>query len=120
MPKNHYTNLLFVSLLVLLHSAVAAADDNLQRTWTLYHSMNPKLGDAGFTQRGTVTLQVATDDGDAAQLTAENTALTAENVATMMASGWYQVKLVENGSSSAAVPVMTTVPACQLRRANFR
>ena len=114
---NHYTNFLFVSLLAVLHSAVAAADDNLQRTWTLYHSMNPKLGDAGFTQRGTVTLQA---DGDAAQLTAENTALTAENVATMMSSGWYQVKLVENGSSSTAVPVMTTVPACQLRRANFR
>lgn len=110
----------------LVDAATAAQD--LRRTWTLYHSMNPQLGEQGFSKRGVVTLEPASgDDNDGAnnnpvKLTVENDAdsFTAANVEAVMSSGWYQVKLVEDGGAASVVPVMTTVPACQLRRSNFR
>jgi hypothetical protein len=110
------------SLLALLPH-VAAAAEGLHRTWTLYHSLDPKLGAAGFTKRGVVTLTSGSsqETTDGIQLTIENdeeAALEALSISQMMESGWYQLQLVEEGSK--VVPVQTTIPACQLRRANFR
>jgi hypothetical protein len=110
-----YILLLFV--LLVTTSAVNAND--LRRTWTLYHSTDPSKGEEGFTKRGIVSLDpgeneiklsVNNDEGCFSESDLEN----------MMASGWYQVKLVENGADSKSIaPVMTTVPACTVRRANF-
>jgi hypothetical protein len=113
---------LLLSSLVALLPHVAAAEA-LHRTWTLYHSLDPKLGAAGFTKRGVVTLTSSDDATDGLQLTVENdeeAALEALSISQMMESGWYQLQLVEEGSPSSVVPVQTTIPACQLRRANFR
>lgn len=49
--------------------------------------------------------------------------LSGKQVQAMLRAGWYQLKLVpddRNGNQDAATPVITTVPACLLRRANFR
>jgi len=49
--------------------------------------------------------------------------LSGKQVQAMLRAGWYQLKLVpddNNGDKDAAPPVITTVPACLLRRANFR
>lgn len=102
------------------HVVLAGGDDGLRRTWTLYHSTDPKLGDAGFTKRGVVTLE---PEDNRAKVTVENdeNSFSAAEVEKMMSSGWYQLKLVEDGpKDSVPNPVMTTVPACHLRRANFR
>ena len=110
-------NLMFYIIVGLISNFVNAKDD-LRRTWTLYHSMDPKLGDKGFTKRSVVTLE---PENSEAKLTLENdeSSFSAENLEAMMSSGWYQLKLVENGKAST-VPVKTTIPACHLRRANFR
>eukprot|EP00977_Amphora_coffeiformis_P009034 scaffold2046_cov171-Amphora_coffeaeformis.AAC.1 len=108
-----------ISLIVfgIINLRVDAKED-LRRTWTLYHSMDPRLGEKGFTKRGVVTLE---PENNQAKLTLENDekSFSAENLEVMMMSGWYQVKLVEDGKT-ATVPVKTTIPACHLRRANFR
>ena len=124
-------NLVFFTALFALVSSflvdAALATQDLRRKWTLYHSMNPQLGERGFTKRGVVTLEAAGDNDNAdnypVKLTVENAvdSFTTANLETIMSSGWYQVKLVEDGGDAASVvPVMTTVPACQLRRSNFR
>ena len=109
---------LFFFIIIGIASCHVDAKEALRRTWTLYHSMDPKLGTKGFTKRGVVTLE---PENNEVKLTLENdeNSFTAEHLDTMMTSGWYQVKLVEDGKK-APVPVKTTIPACQLRRANFR
>ena len=99
---------------------VSAASEDLRRTWTLYHSLDPKLGAKGYTKRGLVTLEAA--DNNEAKFVIENddNVLSAADLDTALSSGWYQVKLIENGKTNNAEPVMTSVPACQLRLANFR
>lgn len=110
-------NLLFFLIVGAVHRSVDAAED-LRRTWTLYHSVDPNLGEKGFSKRGVLTLEPQ-DNEINLTIANDDDSLAAENVKAMMASGWYQIKLVEDGKK-APVPVKTTVPACQLRRANFR
>ena len=114
---NTMRNLFFFIILGILNLRANAKED-LRRTWTLYHSMDPKLGDKGFTKRGVVTLE---PENNEAKLTLENdeNIFSTEKLEAMMASGWYQVKLVEDGKTGT-VPVKTTIPSCHLRRANFR
>ena len=114
------------TLFVFQGLCTSCTADDLRRTWTLYHSMDPKLGDRGFRKRGVVTLEATADGADnnkQAKLSIENdeNSLTAADWEKVMSSGWYQVKLVEEGDDAKnTVPVKTTVPACHLRRANFR
>lgn len=116
---------LFSVLFVTLFSshalvADAAAATDLKRTWTLYHSMDPKLGESGFTKRGVVTLEPEDNQAKVTVLNDEE-GLSPEQFEKIMSSGWYQLKLVEDGpAKSVPTPVMTTVQACHLRRSNFR
>lgn len=124
-PKNkEYKTMRVLSVLVVLVTTSAAATatqtSDLRRTWTLYHSTDPSKGEQGFAKRGIVTLQPADNE---IKLSVENDpdCLSQKDLEEMMMSGWYQVKLVENGpDAKSVVPVMTTVPACTVRRANFR
>lgn len=107
-------------LAVASGTTVVQAAEDLRRTWTLYHSVNPKLGAKGFTKRGVVTLEPSDDNQVQLTVVNDENSLTAKDIDSMMASGWYQVKLVEDKAQDGATPVMTTVPACQMRRSNFR
>jgi hypothetical protein len=122
-------------LLVLALPCLSAAenDDNkkLQKSWTLLHSFGANNSD--FTKRGTIRLSIdeaaaaagtANDPAAAVTMEIENlTEFTPADVQAMLEHGWYQLKIVpdDNKDSSSSVPaVRTSVPACQLRRANFR
>ena len=77
--------------------------------------------DASFVPRGKITLEI--DGKSEPKLTVENqqNVLSEADVSQMMRHGWYQLQLVEDaGSEGAPPPVLTTVPACRMRLANFR
>lgn len=84
------------------------------KSWQLLHSLN---SGKTFTERGTVSL--ALNEAGEVEINVEN----AENCLDLQAvnsltGGLYQVKLVKDNDESTAV--LTSVPACQVRRANFR
>jgi hypothetical protein len=112
----HYL-VLSVPLLLLLAAQSAQA---LEKTWNLYHSLN---GGRDFSRRGSITLSVGSEEGsEEVELTVQNdnstlndeTFLAAKQPGTM-----YQLKLVEGDDLSSNF-LLTSVPACQLLRANFR
>jgi hypothetical protein len=128
-------------LLVLVLPCLSAAeteikDDKktLQKSWTLLHSFGAGAGASDFTKRGTIRLSIdeaaaaagtANDPAAAVTMEIENQVeFTPADVQAMLEHGWYQLKIVPDDnkdSSSSSVPaVRTSVPACQLRRANFR
>jgi hypothetical protein len=119
--------LLLVLVLPCLVAAAEAAADNqtLQKSWTLLHSFG---GSTDFTKRGTISLSIdetaATPADPAAAVTmdiANEVEFTPADVQAMLEHEWYQLKIVPDGKDSKSVPaVRTSVPACQLRRANFR
>jgi hypothetical protein len=139
------TSSLCLLLLVcsLTVTAVTADNDNdssktLQKSWTLLHSFGGSAGSGGsadFTKRGTITLSIdetASDPADAVTMEIENQVeFTPADVQAMLDNQWYQLK-IEPASASASgagknsnkdgslSAVRTSVPACQLRRANFR
>lgn len=104
----------------------------LQKSWTLFHSFGGTVTD--FTKRGTIYLSVdenaagvAKDPAAAVTMRIENEVVgfSPADVEAMLEHGWYQLKIVpddkDSSKSSSSVPaVRTSVPACQLRRANFR
>ncbi len=112
---------------ILANCLIAAvnADSPLLKSWTLYHSVD---GGNDFVRRGQIRLGVAAVDGDVTSSTEgtpeltiehdENENLTTESIHHLIGSGLYQLKLVEDGNEANVV--MTSVPACHLRRANFR
>jgi hypothetical protein len=96
-------------------------------SWTLYHAMASPGHEPVFETRGTVTLSVP--EGSATvelQLNNDNdTSKTVidqlkANISTNIASKMYQLKLVADSNDQATTPILTTVPACQVLRANFR
>jgi hypothetical protein len=113
-------SLLFILALAL--SGTAGADPAV-RSWALLHSTtDPGVGgDESFRRRGRIQLTV--EGGKDAKIELENDP---DAMKGFRDQGWYRLKLVpEQGDSSAASAaelhgVETTVPACQLRRANFR
>lgn len=110
----------FASLCILAGTASVGVASDLRRTWTLYHSADPKQGESGFSKRGVLTLEPGENE---VYLSIENhdNSFSSQDLETMMASGWYQLRLVEDGSADKKIPpVVTTVPACQVRRSNFR
>lgn len=78
--------------------------------WTIYHSWD---GGNQFTRRGTLEWK-GQDDGFVVNNDAES--LTKEQVASMLDFGWYHVKI----DTTDGDYVLATVPACNLRRANFK
>ncbi len=97
-----------LAITLLLPSCLAT------RSWQLLHSL-----DSGktFTERGTVALTL-TDAGEV-----EINVVNADNCLDLqsinsLTGGLYQVKLVKDQDESTAI--LTSVPACQVRRANFR
>jgi hypothetical protein len=100
-------------LLILFSLAIHAACEEaavVQKTWTLHHSTAPNQWEA----RGRIRLEV---QDEKAKLNVENFEVTTDKVSSILEMEFYQLKLVDDSSSSA---VVTTVPACLLRRANFR
>mmetsp|Transcript_7947 Transcript_7947/g.19204 ORF Transcript_7947/g.19204 Transcript_7947/m.19204 type:complete len:302 (+) Transcript_7947:2-907(+) len=103
--------LISISALALGNVVVQASSPS----WTIYHSWN---ADQEFSRRGELTwseeegaLQVTNDDGE------ESSALSNENIQAMLDYGWYHVKIENPGTNDF---VLATVPACNLRRANFK
>jgi hypothetical protein len=95
--------------------------DPTVKSWALLHSTTGgRAGeDESFRRRGRVQLTV--EGGKDAKIELENDP---DAMKGFRDQGWYRLRLVpERGDSSAPAEldgVETTVPACQLRRANFR
>jgi hypothetical protein len=88
----------------------------LTKKWTLYHSMGEG---EDWLLRGTVTLEIGGGEGEKIQLNVDNQegCLSESALEHLQIAAWYKLKLVEEGTEAS---VMTTVSACQVRRANFR
>ena len=101
----------FLLLLFCLLSTALAVDT---RTWTLQHSFN---AGKDWSTRGELELVFPADDYEEAQLAVHNddSCWDSAMMNQLMETGVYQLKLLSNEDF-----VLTTVPACQLRRANFR
>lgn len=84
------------------------------KSWSLFHSF-----DSGktFTERGTLSLRL-TEEGqvEAKVEHSSNAGLELDQVNALAAKNLYQLKL----TTSTGEEVITSVPACQVRRANFR
>jgi hypothetical protein len=104
-------------LLLLLSTLATQSSLALEKTWTLYHSLN---GGQDFSRRASVVLSVSEDDNGADfSIVNDNSTLNdATFLAAKSAGAMYQLKLAEGDDSSNFL--LTTVPACQLLRANFR
>ena len=81
-------------------------------SWTVYHSFN---ADQEFSRRG--ELKWSPEEG-ALQITNEESALTKESIQAMLDYGWYHVKIQNPNDDNDFV--LSTVPACSIRRANFK
>ena len=79
-------------------------------TWTIYHSWD---GGHSYTRRG--VLEWKGEEGGLV-LTNDENSLTKEQVAAMLDFGWYQIKI----DTAEGDYVLATVPACSIRRANFK
>ena len=109
----------FACLLATINT-IHAADVS----WTVYHSWNPQQK---FIKRGTISFNPEnaqnTKPEELLQVTNDQ-ALTTKDIADMLEYGWYHVKLVPSSSSSSngeqEGAVLGTVPACHLRRSNFK
>jgi len=115
-----------LALLSVIHVVqVAAKDDGL--SWTIYHSWNPNQE---FVRRGSLIWGPKSSSGDAEVPSSEkkefqiindhaSVNLTAKDVRDMLEYGWYHVK-IQGESPEDNNFVFQTVPACNLRRANFK
>ena len=121
--------------LSMLLTAVQATSP---QSWTLHHAIIDASGQVSdFTVRGKMTLSLKTDnskDNSSAtkpvgvkenspfELTLESgdSAVTPQFVQSLLEkNAFYQLKLVPDKDPNA-LPVITTVSACEVRRANFR
>lgn len=98
-----------------------------EKSWTLYHSVSSPTTSGGGTstsapsleRRGRVRLTVAR--GSDATIVVENDPHSLKT-GFNASSGWYRLTLVpdDDDDNDNKDGVATTVPVCQLRRANFR
>lgn len=79
-------------------------------SWTIYHSWN---AGQDFARRGELQWS---EEEETLVVTNDESAVTKENIQAMLDYGWYHVK-IENSNDDF---VLSTVPACNLRRANFK
>lgn len=103
------------SMLAFLIATTALADNTVQASspsWTIYHSWN---ADQEFSRRGELTWS---EDEGALTVANEEFAFSKEIVRAMLDYGWYHVK-IENPNDTNDF-VLSTVPACNVRRANFK
>ncbi|CAJ1962074.1 unnamed protein product [Cylindrotheca closterium] len=105
MPSSMFVFLISV---LLLGSIVQVSSS----TWTVYHSFN---ADQEFSRRG--ELKWSPEEG-ALQITNEESALSTESIQAMLDYGWYHVKIQNPNDTNDFV--LSTVPACSIRRANFK
>mmetsp|Transcript_16271 Transcript_16271/g.25312 ORF Transcript_16271/g.25312 Transcript_16271/m.25312 type:complete len:267 (-) Transcript_16271:1193-1993(-) len=100
---------LFELVLLLGLSSVAKG---AKKTLSLYHAVNG--GD--FVKRGIVTLEATKEKGIKAEVQNE-IQLDSASIDAMVETGLYQLKVVDDKTGQS---VLASVPACQVRRANFR
>lgn len=105
-------------VLVLLFLGAIQKSRALEKTWSLYHSLN---GGQDFSVRATVVLSVETESkGVEISVKNDNSTLNDETfLAAKQPGAMYQLKLVEGDDLSSNF-LLTSVPACQILRANFR
>jgi hypothetical protein len=118
--RSSSTTFIQVSWLMLslasLSLAIAAPSE---KTWTLYHSVN---GGQDFARRASIVLSVDPETDGAVDISIVNDNSTLnENtfLASKAAGAMYQLKLVDDANTHGDF-VLTSVPGCQLLRANFR
>lgn len=129
----------FASVLLLIIAPVVSA--STQRSWTLYHAILDGKSEPDFTVRGQITVSLKdpneqqatkkdrklsilkgkdTDSPFQVELEHKEENISADFLQQILKEGsFYQLKLVSNDSRTAPF-IIATVPACQLRRANFR
>eukprot|EP00980_Cylindrotheca_fusiformis_P021636 scaffold8505_cov130-Cylindrotheca_fusiformis.AAC.2 len=100
------------SLLLLSSLVVSLGVKASGPSWTIFHSWD---GGQEYTRRGELQWS---EEEEALVVANDESALTKENVQAMMDYGWYHVK-IENPSDPNDF-VLSTVPACNLRRAKFK
>ena len=111
------TTIMWLSWLLALVSFSSAA--TLEKTWTLFHSLN---GGHDFARRASIVLSIdpETDGSVDISISNDNSTLNEETFLASKAPGAiYQLKLVDDASTSGDF-VLASVPGCQLLRANFR
>lgn len=131
-------NLAIITSLMLVLAPFATA--SVGRSWTLYHAVVDGKTDPDFTIRGQITLSLkdlneaatkkdnklsplkgkATDSPFHVELQHKEETVSSDLIQQILKEdSFYQLKLVSNDSQSSP-SIISTVPACQLRRANFR
>lgn len=136
MVSSFFAALALLSLAVHVHvhvqvvSAAAAKDGSI--SWTVYHSWNQNQD---YVRRGSLVWEPpSSSDGETTvptegaaavpnefQITNDDpsASLTANDITAMLEYGWYHVKIQGDQDASSNF-VFQTVPACNLRRANFK
>jgi len=124
----HYDSVLIILALVLLVAAPVAAENAAGLSWTISHSWRPNQD---FVRRGTLSWNPEKNDaGDSVKESSsvfqiynddKSANLTANDVKDMLDYGWYHVKIQGDSFDETHDNfVFQTVPACNLRRANFK
>jgi len=130
-PLGQYDNVLTILALVLLIAVPVAAEDAVGLSWTIYHSWRPNQD---FVRRGTLSWYPEKKDiGNTSSIQKKSSSvfqiinddqsanLTANDIKDMLDYGWYHVKIQgDSFDDTNANFVFQTVPACNLRRANFK
>jgi hypothetical protein len=136
--SNRLKNLATITNLLLVLAPFTTAA--VGRSWTLYHAVVDGTSEPDFTVRGQVTLSLKDPNEVSAKKDKKLSAIkgkdndspfqvelqhTEEKISSdfmqqiLKEDSFYQLKLVPNDSRSAP-SILSTVPACQVRRANFR
>lgn len=116
----HRSSSALVTVMTMLLMAPAALA--LDKTWTLFHSLN---GGQDFSRRASVLLSVDPEtDGVEMTITNDNSTLNKESYLAAKATGsLYQLKLEEGDNkkvSNSEGFILSSVPGCQLLRSSFR
>jgi len=118
--------LALLSLVQSVPTQVAAEDAGQRLSWTIYHSWNPNQQ---FVRRGSLTWgsPIEVEEGAKGDNTKKefriinddaSANMTGKDVREMLEYGWYHVKIQSRDDANNFV--FQTVPACNLRRANFK
>jgi len=117
-------NIFFSSILLftVMCSAFAEQEGEVSKTYQLYHSLHSTTAttDPPFTPRGSITLsKTASSDKMEASVQHLNDCLDKDawNELVKDGSGFYKIKVVEEDTGRSTI---TSIPSCEVRRANFR
>jgi hypothetical protein len=98
----------------------------LTKSWTLYHAVvvTAEEDPVVFVPRGRIhmALPTAGTADTLVQMTVDNTeTVAADMMQSLLRTGaWYQLKLVPDDDTAVSSSIVTSVPACHVRRANLR